>query len=79
MDTFRKHHTVETFIKAANNDIDTTIKKLQQSKFSNLSEKEQKALEEVKVRDDIEITNSDKGGAVVIMDVKDYVENVKDN
>ena len=65
---------VETFVKDTNNDIDTTNKKLKRPKYSNLSEKEQKPLEEVKVRDEIVITNTDKGGAVVIMDVKDYVE-----
>ena len=65
---------METFIKATNNDTDATIKKLKRSKCSNLSEKEQKPLQEVKVRDDIVIINADKGRAVVIMDVKDYVE-----
>ena len=62
------------FIKATNNDIDAPIKKLKRPKRSNLSEKEQKPLEDVNVRDDIVITNTDKGGAVVIMDVKNYVE-----
>ena len=62
------------FIKATNNDIDAPIKKLKRPKRSNLSEKEQKPLEDVNVRDDIVITNADKGGAVVIMDVKNYVE-----
>ena len=70
----KKHHPVQTFIKATNNDIDATIKKLKQPKCSNLSEKEQKPLEEVKVRDEIIITNPDKRGAVVILDLKNYVE-----
>ena len=74
LDSSKKHHPVETFIKAANNDIGATIKKLKQPKCSNLSEKEQKPLEEVKVRDEIIITNPDKRGAVVILHVKDYVE-----
>ena len=50
LDSSKKHHPVETFIKATNNDIDATIKKLKQPKCSNLSEKEQKPLEEVKVQ-----------------------------
>ena len=54
--------------------LNATIEKLKQPKCSNLSEKEQKPLEEVKVRDEIVITNPDKRGAVVILDVKDYVE-----
>ena len=67
------------FIKATNNDIDAPIRKLKQSKRSNLSEKEQKPLEDVNVRDDIVITNADKGGAVVIMDAKTMSKSVKDN
>ena len=54
--------------------LNATIEKLKQPKCSNLSEKEQKPLEEVKVRDEIVITNADKRSAVVILDVKDYVE-----
>ena len=43
-------------------------------KYTKLSEKEQKALEELKHREDIVITNADKGGTVVIFDVKDYIK-----
>ena len=50
LDPSKKHHPVRKFIKATNNDIDATIKKLKQPKRSNLSEKEQKPLEEVKVQ-----------------------------
>ena len=49
-------------MEATNNDIDAVIKKLKQLKYSNLSEREQKALEELKVIDDIAITNADTGG-----------------
>ena len=70
----KNHHTVDTFIEATNNDIDAVIKKLKQPKCSNLSEKEQKALEELKVRDDIVITNAEKRGAVIILVMKCYVE-----
>ena len=70
----KSHHTVKTFIEVTNKDIYAVIKKLKQPKYYYLSEKEQKALEELKVRDHIVITNADKGGAVVILDVKDYVE-----
>ena len=70
----KNHLTVETIIEAANKDIDAVIKKLKGPKYSNLSEREQKALEELKVRDDIVITNVDKGAAAVILDAKDYIE-----
>ena len=48
-------------------------KKLKRPKYSNLSEREQKALKELKMRDDIVITNVDKGAAVML-DVKDYAK-----
>ena len=70
----KNHHTVEKFMEATNNDIDAVIKKLKQLKYSNLSEREQKALEELKVIDDIATTNADTGGSVVIMDAKYYVK-----
>ena len=40
----------------------------------NLSVEEEKALGELKSRDDIVITEADKGGAVVILDVEDYIK-----
>ena len=39
----------------------------------NLYEGEQKAMEELTKRKDIIITNADKGGPVVIMDVEKYI------
>ena len=42
-----------------------------QSLYSRKSQR-QKALEELKRREDIVIKNADKGGAVVILHVKDY-------
>ena len=39
----------------------------------NLYEEEQKAMEELTKRKDIIITNADKSGAVVIMDVEKYI------
>ena len=58
MDPSKNHVTLETIIEAPNNDIDTVIKKLKRPKYSNLSERDQKTLEEWKVRDDIVITNA---------------------
>ena len=39
----------------------------------NLTKGEQKTLEKLSKRDDIIITNADKGGAMVIMDIDKYV------
>ena len=47
--------------------------------YSNLSVKEQKALQELQSTDDIVITEADKGGAVVILDVEDYIKKRKDS
>ena len=40
----------------------------------NLSVEEEKALGELQSRDDIVITEADKGSAVVILDVEDYIK-----
>ena len=66
------HHTVDTFISCV-------TKELEESKPNlipkdNLTGKERRALQELSIRDDIVITKADKGGATVIVDVKDYVQ-----
>ena len=43
----------------------------------NLTKGEQKALEELSKRDDIIITNADKGGAIVIMDIDKYISEAR--
>ena len=40
----------------------------------SLSKRKQKAMEELAKRKDIFITNADKGGAVVILDVEKYIK-----
>ena len=47
--------------------------KVKRNRQNNLSKEERDALSELKRRDDLIITKADKGGAVVIMDVKDYI------
>ena len=63
---------VEDFTKQVNNSIQekTTAK---QKQCKNLNKHEEKALTDLMERTDILICNADKGGAVVIMDVKDYI------
>ena len=39
-----------------------------------IQKKEQKTLQELKHREDIVITNADKVGAVVILEVKNYIK-----
>ena len=66
---------VKTFIEATSNDIDAVIRKPKNDQSILIFlKKKKKKLDELKARDNIVISNSDKGGAVVILDVKDYVE-----
>ena len=71
------HHTVQTFIEASSNDIETEkVKEVKLAK-RNLTSEEITALNQLKNRDDIVISNADKGGAVVIQDIKEYLREAK--
>ena len=70
----KNHHTIETFIEATNNEINEEIAHMKPPKYSNLSKGEKKPLEDLQERDDIVIVYDDKGGAVVIIDVSNYIE-----
>ena len=74
MDTKRKSHTVDTFTQAFQNDLEKEEQILKQVPRSNLSKKEKDALKTLSKREDIIITKADKGGAVAIIDVHDYVK-----
>ena len=73
-----KHHSIETFIEAARNEINNEIENTKRPNYSNLSVKEQKALQELQSRDDIVITETDKNGAVVILDSSTTQKTLKD-
>ena len=68
------HHTVETFAQAFQNDLLKEEENIKQIPHKNLSKKEEDALQNLSKRDDIIITKADKGGAVVIVDVDDYIQ-----
>ena len=67
------HHNVSTFIDLLQNCPKQRKKEKIKNPKPNLSKGEQKAMEELTKRKDIVITNADKGGAVVIMDVEKYI------
>lgn len=69
----KNHLTIETFIEATNNEINGEIAHIKPREYSNLSKGKQKALQDIQGRGDIVIANVDKGGAVVIMEVTDYI------
>ena len=67
------HHTAETFAHAFQNDLLKEEENIKQIPHKNLSKKED-ALQNLSKRDDIIITKPDKGGAVVIVDVDNYIQ-----
>ena len=66
----KNHHIIE----ATNNEINEEIVHIKPPIYSNLSKGEQEALEDLQEKDDMVFANADKGGAVVIMGVTDYLE-----
>ena len=63
--------SIEKFIEPTRNEVNNEIEKTKQPNFLNVSVKEQKALQELQYRDDTVITETDKGGAVAILDTED--------
>ena len=55
----KNHHTIETFMEAANNEIKKEIARIKPPKYSKLSKGEQEALENLKEKDDVVIVNAD--------------------
>ena len=68
------HHKVSTFIDLVQNDLNKEKTKKMKNPKPILSRGKQKAIEELAKRKNIVITNADKGGAVVIMDVEKYIK-----
>ena len=67
------NHTVGTFAKVFQNDLEKEEQILEPIPHSTLSKKEKDALKTLSKREDIIITKADEGGAVVITDADDYV------
>ena len=72
------HHTVKTFTESLKTDMKKSLQidpktGNKHNHRKNLSKKEEEALEALKNRSDIMITSADKGGALVINDVENYM------
>ena len=67
------HHTVSTFLEKFKKEAIAELNKAKPNSAQNLTTKEQEALECLKERSDIIISKADKGGATVIMGVKEYI------
>ena len=73
------HYTVKSFTESFKNNLKKCLEKNSnqnenRTNQKNLNIKEIQALKNLKEREDIVITNADKGGAIVISDVKEYVK-----
>lgn len=70
------HHTVSTFAEDLTRKIENCLEAESTTRGNgkNLSKAEQEALENLKKREEIVITKADKGGAVVVQDVAEYVK-----
>ena len=63
-----------TYIEATQRELEKEQTKMKEKPYNNLTKNERTSMEELSEREDIIITKADKGGAVVIMDVKDYIK-----
>ena len=69
----KNHHTVETFIEAVNKDIVKRSSDTKKLPKNNLIDTDKNAIEYFSKRNNLVITKADKGGATVILDLKDYI------
>ena len=70
----KNHHTVLTYIEATQRELEKEQMKMKEKPYNNLTINERTSMKELSEREDIIITKADKGGAVVIVDVKDYIK-----
>ena len=68
------HHTISTFLESFSNSLNETLNRQKDKTVHNLSKEEAKASQSLMNRNDIIICNADKGGAVVIIDIDDYIK-----
>ena len=71
------HHTVSTFLESFKQDAMIALNKAKPNISKNLTKDEEIALKNLMKRTDIVISKADKGGATVIMDVDDYINEAK--
>ena len=63
-----------TYIEATQRELEKELKKMKEKPYNNLTKSERTSMKELSERVDIIITKAEKGGAVVIVDVKDYIK-----
>ena len=63
-----------TYIEATQRELEKEQTKMKEKPYNNLTINERTSMKELSEREDIIITKADRGGAVVIVDVKDYIK-----
>ena len=63
-----------TYIEATQRELEKEQTKMKEKPYNNLTINERTSMKELSEREDIIITKTDKGGAVVVVDVKDYIK-----
>ena len=71
------YHSVKTFIEAVERDLEQENNEDKIEVRKNLTKEEINSLNKLTKREDIIITKADKGGAVVIINVEDYLKEAK--
>ena len=71
------HYAINIYVEGVKKDIEQSKTVTPRKIWYDLSKDEKVLLKDLSKRDDIIITNADKGGAVAIMDVNDYVTESK--
>ena len=69
----KNNHTMKTYIEATERELKQKRDISDNKGYNNLSKDERIAMKELSDHTDIIITKADKGGAVVFMDVKNYI------
>ena len=75
------HHTVRTFLedfsRRVESELEYQVPKSGRNPIKNLTKEELEALNHLKTMDNLVITKADKGGAVVLQNVTNYIEEAK--
>ena len=70
----KNHHTMSTYIEVTQRELEKEQTRMKEKSYNNLTKNERTSMKELSEREDIIITKADKGSAVVIVDVKDYIK-----
>ena len=63
-----------TYIEATQRELEKELTKMKERPYNNQTKSERTSMKELSERVGITITKAEKGGAVVIVDVKDYIK-----